>query len=1271
MNSQNGSKHGGTGGGRGLDSFFSGELGDYVASASVEEAGALVGASITKLTIKNLPKAPEAHNTPLHYTGRPMQQQSLHAARATPSSNNNSVDTPPTANAELYFRLDDLRRWLERWDKAHSKTTPESTKKDHPQQPLYHAAAPSLVAVLNKLFSLNTCTPMMSTAIRTVWAKSMVHCYRLGLGYSPQKHKTGLDVGNCIKQLLSVISSSSRSLKAQGGTRYAALQLLSLMLQDAYLSSQILGGGYTTDLVHTLYKCLKSSHSDALYRSGCVKATSSVISAARSHRQAQLEILEAQYATYNQGDIPKKQSAFVVLGAVEEKTILDVMKLLRRASEDNFPEVRHEGGLLACNLAPVVTLLPKPKSNAPQHDDAPQKLEVSPMVHLDELLTLCLKHISDDHAYVAKEYCVAVARCTCSAMDAVQLFGMSLPTGRGGLVLPAGVSVSAGGPDNDVGDVAAETTSGTPAKAKIMQHWKSLTESRQRSHAPSLSHCGTFQSTLEYFVAQFRKESNAGQVGYAQCLLELLRLYHSVFRGSGWSGINSSNTFGIPDILKSLFDMVGTSRASSTAEDSALARLSLNRVLRRGLGELSSELAQQTLIKALSEICFSADETAADSPNDQQLQVALIEISHLLTSLGEAAPSMLDHVQPALEKCICHAEAGVRMEAAAVYAALGACVPGFLQAHIQKSVTQCQYHKSELVHLVAEAEETADQAKPIEEEGPKDKRRGFRKGQSLRKPGASKATTTPAAPLELSRQQCASSVSFLRHQYSLHGNALVISMLLHEIQPLLRLSEVSAKNAHGNDDPCIPLSLLQSVIDLAEELVWCQFNEPLARVNAGASCTCVRAGYYILAAAHTIGPCTVANATGSKNSEIMDLRFSKHTEKKEQTPSEVKPTVVTTDEEIDDDEDFGDFEEGPTNEPADDVAFGDFELVTSTVNDEIEETKQQKDSENSADEQQKNLLQRSFLMWEATGESIERGTKYFSPPHDVICLEAMMASILSFLRYCSPLLLSVPRALNTIVRMLEGLLPLVAPEGRLGLKPKNAAALARLQSVRASFMETFSWLPPGSYPLVADVLFQLSAGHIQQAIQTNTCCSILESLIPREDELLDAQSYCRSTQFSHSEGSRDLEEMLLALTVEPVGANEREAVMHCLPWRTASMSTNNEIRDVFILNSDILGFVDSDDTRFLPPSVLHKVSNWRKPAASSTSGRIRLVDAAIQAFAATFGLQSGREQENAISLLRSCLPVSLIEANTSQGSFSVKDALMSEQERKLKVRHKD
>ena len=136
----------------------------------------------------------------------------------------------------------------------------------------------------------------------------------------------------------------------------------------------------------------------------------------------------------------------------------------------------------------------------------------------------------------------------------------------------------------------------------------------------------------------------------------------------------------------------------------------------------------------------------------------------------------------------------------------------------------------------------------------------------------------------------------------------------------------------------------------------------------------------------------------------------------------------------------------------------------------------------------------------------KNGRKNFETVHDLICLDASLQSILSFVRNCPTLLLDVPDALTRSSLLLESLLAVVSKDGRLA-NPTQPNAVSRLDIIKSSLMEAFSWLPPGSYPLVADQLFEWASDHIKIGSDSDISSSLLSSLLDHEDSVLDVCSY--------------------------------------------------------------------------------------------------------------------------------------------------------------------
>ena len=172
--------------------------------------------------------------------------------------------------------------------------------------------------------------------------------------------------------------------------------------------------------------------------------------------------------------------------------------------------------------------------------------------------------------------------------------------------------------------------------------------------------------------------------------------------------------------------------------------------------------------------------------------------------------------------------------------------------------------------------------------------------------------------------------------------------------------------------------------------------------------------------------------------------------------------------------------------------------------------------------------------------------------------------------------------------------------------------------------------------MVADDVFDFACSIIQKAVEDQVTCSILFSLVTKEDCILDAKTLCRANRDGQVGGARDLEESIITLTSEMAANSERESVIHLRSDNP--LPVVGEIPPKF-RESCILEYFASDyhcDAK--APTPLHEVGTWRMPHDPSCSSKIRIVDAAIQAFSATFGLKDGKEQQHAMLMLESLIP---------------------------------
>jgi hypothetical protein len=1068
---------------------------------SVEEAGAFLGAVITRY-------------------GTGSQATVVAPPKGMHSSFAAHVSVP---SSELFVRLHALRALL--------RSAPQDV-------PL--VAAPSLLAgVLMKLLGVSSSVaaapvepnrrvdtpPMLSTPLRKLWVDCVVLCHRLGEGLSGNAR---ISIYGFVRNMISLAGMNPRSARAAGGTRIAALEAIAGLFEDPKLSPQL--ASWALDVIELAQRALKSSgNGEPTYRVASVHAACAVAVACR---QSSMKLK------------PLEGSAVLVLkGALEDKGIIEAVKLLKIATMDKFPEVRSAAASLAGLLAPL-SIHTSVKS--PRMPDAPA---TSYTMSLEDILTIAFKNLDDESPEVAAEWADAMSYCMGTAIEYSQQLSAENTTRR-----------------NVEGDGPSSTSDSTND------------QSNRRKGVVSASVCSSLPNSIKFLVGHFVKVGGelvapraggtfsvggrAVRLGFARTLVQLMRLQSKL------QSLGEGRWITNKEAISLILTMVGSDmdaqlnahdRSTPRAEsldatsvlpafsespssinplfgqapaanplfgqhpkkshaDPGIARMATNRVLREGILELTPETSQLAILHDLIDLC------ATKRLNGNQLQVVLIEISHLLATLGEAVASCIDDIVPGLKQCLRHPDHGVRHEAAVAVVALTSMFPSEGRKLVQTSVNDIQLEHAELMALAS--------TKKVEESAPDTVAPRFlRFGKRA----------PPPKPIKIDDS--------LKHQYAVHGLSLMISMVVRDLPAL-----------PGG----LPGSLLSTVLSVAEILASTLFNGIMTKSNPSAACTSVRAGFGIICAALTTGPSAVA----------------KH-----------------------------------------------IALI--------------------------------FGLWQKMKQPSGRDAK-FTASHDLICMDAMLSSIVAFLSHCSELLLSIPDALSRTSLILEELLPMFMPDGRLGTTPGNPAAASRLQSAKASLMEACSWLPPGSYPMAADSLFAFAASHIIAAVEDGVTNSMLESLVTKEDMLLNAVSFSRASRAGQVGGAKDLEHDVLLRSAEVAHHGERESVLYFLaPQSQHSYPHKGEK----FRGSQVLGmFARAEVPK--APTPLHAVGTWRTPVNPSCSSKVRLVDAAIQAFSATFGLKSGKEQQSAMQMLEALVPSVSSQATRPMGM----SAAAAEQDRKTKVR---
>lgn len=1075
---------------------------DAEAPESVEEAGALLGATIT-------------------FYGTTDTSKTISPPKGTHSS---FSTVSPIPSSELFVRLHTLRAFL------------RSAPKDTPL-----VAAPSLLAgvlmkllgVSNKLASAPTVDPkrrevippMLSTPLRKLWVDCIVLCHSLGEGLSGNAR---INVYGFVRNMISLASLNPRTAKAAGGTRVAALEVIEGIMKDPKLSVQL--ASWAFDVTHLCQRALKSSgNGEPTYRIAAVRTACSVVIASRN------AFMKTR---------PVEGGARLVLkGALDDKAILEMVKLLKTAINDKFVEVRTSAAQLAALLAPLVIHIAVKSQRTP---DA----AASPTVSLEDIMTLAFKNLDDASPECATAWAEALARCMSTAIEVGSQLSAEQTSQR------------------DVEGGGAPSPRKGAGKGK-----RNLT----RKGVLAASNCSTLPKSLKYLVSVFVKAGGelvapktggsfsqggrAVRLGFARSIIQLLRLQ------SEMQSIGEGRAISHKEAILIILSMVGNDiemqlngneKGATVVEsldatsvvtpatvrepamsgasfgqssgnalfgqtpkvshaDAAIARLCTSRVLREGILNRAAETTQLAVLHEFVDLCVNRRAELKGN----QLQVILTESSHLFARLGEAAHSCLEELTPALTPCLRHPDHGVRHESAVLCAAIASAFPSEGRRLVDSSIRDIQLEHAELMAIASSPESD----KSTELSGPGRFRFGRRAAQSKgKKPDQS-----------------------LKHQYAIHGMSLMVTMIVRDLPHL-----------PGG----LPIELLDDVMSSAEFLSSTYFNDALLKGSPSGVCTCVRAGFAMISGVLGTGPKAIA----------------KHIE---------------------------------------------------TI----------------------------FAAWQKLSKLPSRVNR-FTPDHEMICVEALLSSVLSFLKNCSELLLSVPDALSQVSLVLEQLLPLFNADGKLGTAPENPAAASRLDSAKACIMEAFTWLPPGSYPMVADNLFGFAARHIQLAVENEVTCSILHCLNSKEDKVLDAASFSRAIYSGQAGGLEDLETDILARTAEAAHHSDRESALHFLPKNTRSSTDDREF-----LHSHVLGMFVHDKGDQNPPTVLHGVGTWQMPANPCYSAKIRLVDASIQAFAATFTLKSPKEQHNAMKMLESMVPPLHFQPS-SRGM----GAALTEQDRRGKVR---
>jgi hypothetical protein len=996
------------------------------------------------------------------------------------------------------------------------------------QQQQQAAATPKRLLVLKHRYET---PPLLSTPCRILW----VDCVVLVLGFLGST-----EITQFLRQMLGLASLHPRSAKSAGGVRIAALAVVAGLLlecdnktkqegkdddEHAYQMATILAP-WSLDVLQVALKALKSAGAgEPTFREYALRAASGAVAACRTaaiqNRRRRTRSISAA-----------ENLAWLFPGAMEDRSMIECVKILRQATTDKFPEIRKAAATLAAVAAPLL-VAGIPSTTSPNSATA-----IDPLQHLEEVIGLALKNLDDESAAVAMSWAEALARCLCTSIQYHHHKNQEQQQQTGEREDTA---------SNDAGTNASSTT---PRFGGSISTGSTVVGGRNKPggwvHAITNMRRAV-QFTAEQFVkaggdlaaarlgGTFSIGGRAVRIGYANVLIQFLRLqYHhekdisnlgsilslseciAIILTMVDSEVDKQSRPSSADANLPIFggSSVGLSRTWSKA-DSDVARVCAGQVLRRGLSELAAEHVQLSILQELLSLLpqSGVNNEEMDSPesnktlptkNSQQIQVILIELSHLISALGEAATSKVEDITSRLKTCLSHEDLTVRHETAISCLAFAGSFPADARTLARICLFETQDSHRELVAAV-----TTDFNK-VNDQG-----MHGASGSGLRMFRRSTKET---------KSEKDSSLPF---QFAIHGRTLMVSLVLKEMVQL-----------PGG----LPIELLEATMSVAEILISFQCNEALTASNPSAVCACLRAGFCLLSGMMSAGPEGVSSQM---------------------------PLVVGA--------------------------------------------------------------------WRKTIQASKGDGRHFSLHHDLVCVDAVLSSLVTFLQFCSELLLVIPDTLGQVTMLLEEIFPMLQPKGRFGnMGSTSPLVAARLESATAALLECFAWLPSGSFPMVADNVFSFSETLIQKACEEHIGCSILYSLVTKEDSILDSKTFSRAQRVGQVGGAMEIEESIIALNAEATFHSERENVIHLRSdevRRFLDEKSSNAFRDSSILDNFV-----SDNFHEKAPTPLHEVGTWRRPFDPSCSSKIRVVDAAVQAFSATFGLKDGKEQQGAMNILESLIP---------------------------------
>jgi hypothetical protein len=276
--------------------------------------------------------------------------------------------------------------------------------------------------------------PMWSTPCRILWVDCVVLCLALQQTYTTT---ATAELTQMVRQMLALAMIHPRSAKAGGGVRIAALAVLAALLEydpnsspsnrlrrrQIGLSSAL--APWSLDVLQVCLKALRSAGTgEPTLRRAAIDAARATATACRAHAASKLEDTNAD-------------SVFVYPGAMEDKAIVEAIKVLKQGATDKFPEIRHGAANMASTLAPLLVVShgggqSSGAGAASSGSGGVGGTSLDSLSALEEVLQLALRNIDDEYPLVATAWAQAVSYCLATALQANQAAKQAAAADRGG-----------------------------------------------------------------------------------------------------------------------------------------------------------------------------------------------------------------------------------------------------------------------------------------------------------------------------------------------------------------------------------------------------------------------------------------------------------------------------------------------------------------------------------------------------------------------------------------------------------------------------------------------------------------------------------------------------------------------------------------------------------------------------------------------------------------------------------------------------------------------